>query len=49
MLDSVHNETSKSGNGNTSSEHNDKPKSDDGDVFTPEEIDEILKQLEKGY
>lgn len=48
MLESDHNETSKIGNGNTSSEHNEKPKSDDGDILTPEEIDEILKQLEKG-
>jgi len=49
MLESDHNETSKSGNGNTSSEHNEKPKSDDGDILTSEELDEILKQLEKGY
>jgi len=49
MLESDHNETSKSGKRNTSSEHSDKPKSDDGDIFTSEEIDEILKLLEKGY
>ena len=48
MLESDHSETSKSGKGNTSSEHNNKPQSDE-DIFTPEELDEILNQLEKGY